>query len=124
MNGAGKSTTFKLLTTELSSTSGQIFIEGRRVGPAPLHSGVVGYCPQCDALDPKLTVKQILHFHCRLRGVKDTDKTVEKALRMFEVKKYENRRCENLSGGNRRKVCTAIACLGRSGVVLMDEPTR
>lgn len=124
MNGAGKSTTFKILTTEISPTSGEIFVQGSKIGNRPLSSGEIGYCPQCDALDPKLTTKQTLELYCQLRGVENVKKVVDKILHSFELKKYENRLCENLSGGNKRKLCTAVASLGGSTIILMDEPTR
>lgn len=42
----------------------------------------------------------------------------------FELAGYANRKTENLSGGNRRKLCAALSVLGRTSLILMDEPTR
>jgi ABC-type multidrug transport system ATPase subunit len=61
MNGAGKSTTFKMLTEELDPTSGHFRLAaGTRIG----------YCPQADALDPNLTVREQLEVFGRIRGLR------------------------------------------------------
>lgn len=43
---------------------------------------------------------------------------------MFELRKYAEVRTAALSGGNKRKLCTAIAFMARTPLVLLDEPTR
>lgn len=123
VNGAGKSTTFKILTTELQPDSGQIYLNGNRMENKPLHTGEMGYCPQSDALDSKLTVNQTLHLYCVLRGIRNKRDIVKKIMKKFELDVYENRKSEALSGGNRRKLCTAVSVLGNTTIVLMDEPT-
>lgn len=45
-------------------------------------------------------------------------------LKRFDLLKYAHRRVASLSGGNRRKLCTAISVMAPVAVVLMDEPTR
>lgn len=58
-----------MLTTELRATSGRIFLQGREICRKPLYTGEMGYCAQCDSLDPKLTVKQTLNLYLTLRGI-------------------------------------------------------
>ncbi len=62
LNGAGKSTTFKMLTGELEPSSGSFTF-----GPARTR---MGYCPQMDALDPHLTVREQIEVQCRIRGIR------------------------------------------------------
>lgn len=45
-------------------------------------------------------------------------------LKRFDLLRYAHRRVDSLSGGNKRKLCTAISVMAPSAVVLMDEPTR
>lgn len=71
VNGAGKSTTFKMLTTEIRPTAGSIFLNGSEVGAGPLCNGKVGYCPQSDALDGFLTPHQCLTIHGEVCGLRD-----------------------------------------------------
>lgn len=66
LNGAGKSTTFKLLTGEIEPTTGSFeFSAGPR--------SRTGYCPQSDSLDPFLTVREQLELQCRIRGIRSGD---------------------------------------------------
>lgn len=49
---------------------------------------------------------------------------VEMMLKRFDLSKYAHRRVDNLSGGNKRKLCAAISVMAPVAIVLMDEPTR
>lgn len=68
LNGAGKSTTFRMLTGEVSPTSGGF--ELRR-------GTFTGYCPQENSLDGMVTVSEILKAYCLIRGVEPGDATTE-----------------------------------------------
>lgn len=74
VNGAGKSTTFKMLTTEIISTAGKIILKGKEIGAGPLCNGEVGYCPQSDALDGFLTPHQCLTIHGEVCGLNNVPK--------------------------------------------------
>lgn len=74
VNGAGKSTTFKMLTTELIPTAGRVVLNDVEVGSGPLCTGNVGYCPQSDALDPFLTPHQSLTVHAEVSGLKNVSR--------------------------------------------------
>lgn len=123
VNGAGKSTTFKMLTTELRATSGKIMLNDRVVGGRPLCNGEIGYCPQADALDGFLTPYQCLTIHGEVCGIDDVPACVELMLQRFDLNKYRHQRVSSLSGGNKRKLCAAVSVMAPVTVVLMDEPT-
>ncbi|XP_033223873.1 phospholipid-transporting ATPase ABCA1 isoform X3 [Belonocnema kinseyi] len=123
VNGAGKSTTFKMLTTEIKPTAGSIFLNGSEVGAGPLCNGKVGYCPQSDALDGFLTPDQCLTIHGEVCGLRDVARSVERMLKRFDLIKYAHQRVSSLSGGNKRKLCAAISMMAPVSIVLMDEPT-
>lgn len=74
VNGAGKSTTFKMLTTEIIPTAGKIILKGKEIGTGPLCNGEVGYCPQSDALDGFLTPHQCLTIHGEVCGLSNVPK--------------------------------------------------
>ncbi|XP_076760468.1 lipid droplet defective [Xylocopa sonorina] len=122
-NGAGKSTTFRMLTTEIIPTAGRIILGGKEIGSGPLCSGEVGYCPQSDALDGFLTPHQCLTIHGEVCGLSNVPKMVESTLQRLDLLKYAHKRVSNLSGGNKRKLCAALSVLAPVPVVLMDEPT-
>ncbi|XP_045539376.1 uncharacterized protein LOC106715101 [Papilio machaon] len=122
-NGAGKSTTFSMLTGEVRPSSGHICLRNIRARPTDLCKGFISYCPQSDAIDPLLTVRETLKFYCRLRGIQDQDEVIRRTIETFDLTKYRDVRSGLLSGGNKRKLCTAIAFMGRTPLVLLDEPT-
>lgn len=74
INGAGKSSIFKMLTTEIKPTGGKIFINNKEIGMGPLCNGEVGYCPQSDALDGFLTPHQCLTIHGEVCGLADVSR--------------------------------------------------
>ncbi|XP_045487538.1 uncharacterized protein LOC111000059 [Pieris rapae] len=121
-NGAGKSSTFAMLTAELRPTSGHVYVHQHEASQRDLCQGLISYCPQRDALDSLLTVRETLQFFGKLRGLAD-DEVIKRTLEQFELTKYSWSRSGVLSGGNKRKLCTAVAFMGRNPLVLLDEPT-
>ena len=81
----------------------------------------IGYCPQFDALYDELTAREHLQLYSRLRGVprKDTKQVVNWALEKLTLTQYANKTSGTLSGGNRRKLSTAIALLGHPPVIFL-----
>ncbi len=67
LNGAGKSTTFRMLTGALRPTAGSFAVSPDRWPAA-------GYCPQENAIDPLLTAREALRVHARVRGVRPHDR--------------------------------------------------
>ena len=83
LNGAGKSTTFKMLSNIFLPTSGRFELSflGKN------EQSNVGYCPQVDSLDPFITVEDLLRIYAKLKGIslKETDECIEKAIRDMEL---------------------------------------
>ncbi|CAH1634658.1 unnamed protein product [Spodoptera littoralis] len=123
-NGAGKSTTFSMLTGEVRPTSGQLYLNNKLVNSTQLcRNGLISYCPQSDAIDRLLTVSETLRFYCKLRGIDDQEEVIKRTMEVFDLTKYSEVLNGTLSGGNKRKLCTAIAFMARTPLVLLDEPT-
>jgi ATP-binding cassette subfamily A (ABC1) protein 3 len=85
----------------------------------------LGYCPQFDALPDKLTVRETLALYARIRGVPggEVNATVEIMIQKMCLENHASQRCEHLSGGNRRKLSTALSLIGEPDVILLDEPS-
>ncbi|CAN7993624.1 unnamed protein product [Ixodes hexagonus] len=126
VNGAGKSTTFKMLTGDTEITSGDAFLNGYSVS-RELNKAqrFIGYCPQFDALYDELTAKEHLRLYARFRGIpiKEENRVIEWTLQKLGLTSYANRVVGTYSGGNKRKLSTAIALLGGPPVIYLDEPT-
>ncbi|XP_042333673.1 ATP-binding cassette sub-family A member 2 isoform X2 [Sceloporus undulatus] len=126
VNGAGKTTTFKMLTGDESTTGGEAFINGHSILKDLLQvQQSLGYCPQFDALFDELTAQEHLELYTRLRGIpwKDEERVVKWALKKLELSKYANKPASTYSGGNKRKLSTAIALIGYPAFIFLDEPT-
>ncbi|XP_075689302.1 retinal-specific phospholipid-transporting ATPase ABCA4 isoform X2 [Rhinoderma darwinii] len=126
VNGAGKTTTFKMLTGDIEVTSGDASVAGYSIltDIANVHQNM-GYCPQFDAIDELLTGREHLQLYARLRGVPEEEvhMVTEWGIENLGLKKYADQSAGTYSGGNKRKLSTAIALIGCPPVVLLDEPT-
>nr|XP_017018280.1 phospholipid-transporting ATPase ABCA1-like [Drosophila kikkawai] len=126
INGAGKTSVFKMLTGDTEITSGDAYIDGlsvstqmRKVRPR------IGYCPQFDALFEDLTGRQNLRIYCLFRGIQRrfvSEISMTLAL-AFGFQNHLDKKTKNYSGGNKRKLSTAIAIIGNPSAVFLDEPT-
>ncbi|KAL9951119.1 hypothetical protein ACROYT_G043723 [Oculina patagonica] len=126
VNGAGKTTTFKMLTGDISVSSGVGFVDGYSI-LTDIHNAhqSMGYCPQFDGLDALLTAAEHLQLYARLRGVpeKDIKQVVDSLISRMNLTEYANKCAGGFSGGNKRKLSTAIALVGNPPIIFLDEPT-
>ncbi|XP_077133900.1 retinal-specific phospholipid-transporting ATPase ABCA4 [Ranitomeya variabilis] len=126
VNGAGKTTTFKMLTGDIDVTSGDATVAGYSIltNIADVHQNM-GYCPQFDAIDELLTGREHLQLYARLRGVPQDEVAMvaDWGIEKLGLKRYADQPAGTYSGGNKRKLSTAIALIGCPPVVLLDEPT-
>uniref|UniRef100_A0A8C2KP21 ABC transporter domain-containing protein n=1 Tax=Cyprinus carpio TaxID=7962 RepID=A0A8C2KP21_CYPCA len=126
INGAGKTTTFKMLTGDISPTAGDAFLNGYSIrSDLQLVQQNMGYCPQFDAIDELLTGREHLEFYARLRGVpeKEVSMVAEWGVQKLGLVKYSEKSAGTYSGGNKRKLSTAIALIGCPPLVFLGEPT-
>ncbi|CAH1388732.1 unnamed protein product [Nezara viridula] len=126
VNGAGKSTTFNMLTGVLYPTKGNVFIKGHSLSKEKTKClSMIGYCPQHTALIESLTSKQMLTLFARLRMIPSqyVDKEVKKWITLFGLEEYSDVPSKNYSGGNKRKLNAALAFIGDPFIILLDEPT-
>ncbi|XP_054872763.1 phospholipid-transporting ATPase ABCA1b isoform X1 [Amphiprion ocellaris] len=126
VNGAGKTTTFKMLTGDTVVTSGEAFLAGKSILREidEVHQNM-GYCPQFDAINELLTGREHLELYAVLRGIpeKEVCDVAEWGIRKLSLAKYADKAAGSYSGGNMRKLSTAMALIGAPPVVFLDEPT-
>jgi ABC-2 type transport system ATP-binding protein len=125
-NGAGKSTTLKMLTTLLPPTSGEARIAGFDiVRQAREVRRRIGYVPQLLSADAALTGQENLLLSAKLHGVPRAERRVriEQALAFMDLTEYARVLVRKYSGGMIRRLEIAQALLHRPEVVFLDEPT-
>ncbi|KAL8177780.1 UNVERIFIED_CONTAM: hypothetical protein K2H54_019083, partial [Gekko kuhli] len=125
-NGAGKTTTMSILTGLLPPSSGTAYILGRDIcSEMDVIRKTMGMCPQHNVLFDILTVEEHIWFYGRLKGLSEQQVQEETDQIIQDVglphKRWEQ--TKNLSGGMQRKLSVAIAFVGGSKVVILDEPT-
>jgi ATP-binding cassette, subfamily A (ABC1), member 3 len=126
VNGGGKSTTIKMLTGDAVPTSGSATIMGADcTANASVVRGHIGYCPQHDPLLDLLTPRETLRMYALLKGYRgrSVDVVVEALVRMVDLTEAADRAAGALSGGNKRKLCVAVALVGGPRVLFLDEPS-
>ncbi len=125
-NGAGKSTTIKMLTTLLPPTAGSARVAGFDVvREARQVRRRIGYVPQMLSADAGLTGRENLAMSARLYGVPSADLAarVAGALTFMGLTHVGSRLVKTYSGGMIRRLEIAQALLHRPAVVFLDEPT-
>uniref|UniRef100_A0A8C4ITX9 ATP-binding cassette, sub-family A (ABC1), member 4b n=1 Tax=Dicentrarchus labrax TaxID=13489 RepID=A0A8C4ITX9_DICLA len=125
-NGAGKTTTMSILTGIFPPTSGTAYIYGRDIRTdMDIIRSSMGMCPQYNILFKHLTVKEHILFYALLKGrtQAEAEREVEDMLVDLGLPHKRDDEAQNLSGGMQRKLSVAMAFVGGSKVVILDEPT-
>lgn len=126
INGAGKTTTFKMLIGDNTIDGGEAWVRGHSLSAdMRVVYQNIGYCPQFDALFDELTCQETLKVYCLLRGIPEewVGYVSLQLAQSLNFVKHMHKKSVELSGGNKRKLSTAIALVGNPAVVYLDEPT-
>ena len=126
VNGAGKSTTFKSLTSEVEPTAGSIHI-----GSLDIRKDfnkikkLIGYCPQTNPIFEYMSVEENIEYFARIKGIPRTRRSelCNRAIKQLDLENHRKKLAGNLSGGNKRKLSVAIAIVGSPPIILLDEPS-
>jgi multidrug/hemolysin transport system ATP-binding protein len=125
-NGAGKSTTINILCTILQKTSGEITIDGLRLGKDDeAIRNVIGVVFQHSFLDDRLSVEENLSSRASFYNLSkaDTKKRIQELTGLCGLGDFLHRPYGKLSGGQRRRADVARALLNKPKLLFLDEPT-
>uniref|UniRef100_A0A5S6QNE0 ABC transporter domain-containing protein n=1 Tax=Trichuris muris TaxID=70415 RepID=A0A5S6QNE0_TRIMR len=122
-DGAGKSLVFQLLTGNTYQTRGSIIINNRRANTYFFKD--IGYCPQNNSLDERLTIRETLRFYAAIRGMtlKETKDAIAYYTSKLSLDSCVNAKVSTLNSCMKRRVSVAVAFIGSPALVLLDEPT-
>ena len=123
-SGCGKTTILRLIAGFATPTSGDIYIEGRKMNTIPANQRQVNTVFQDYALFPHLNVFENIAFGLRIKKVKgpEVERRVREALAFVNLQGYEQREIAEMSGGQRQRVAIARAIVNDPEVILLDEP--
>ena len=125
-DGAGKTTTMRLLSTILDPTSGEAWVAGHHIiKEAEVIKEKIGYMSQRFGLYPDLTVMENILFYADIYGVsrKGREERINRLLSFSNLTPFKKRQAGNLSGGMKQKLGLACALIHTPEVLFLDEPT-
>ncbi len=123
-DGAGKTTTFRMLTGVLTPTSGTATILGfDLMRESKAIKREIGYLSQRFSLYSDLTVDENIEFFAEINEVYDYKARREELLEFTRLTPFRKRLAEQLSGGMKQKLALACTLIHRPRIIFLDEPT-
>ena len=123
-NGAGKTTTVRMLTSLIKPSSGEVLVNGFRIGVQDTEiRRAVGILTESPGLYERLTAEQNLRIYAELYDLDDPDKAIKKYLSMMNLWERRMDAVGSYSKGMRQKLAVARALLHEPKVLFLDEPT-
>lgn len=123
-SGCGKSTTLRMITGLDEPTSGDIYIDGKKINDLTPGKRDIAMVFQNYALYPTMTVRENIEFGLENKKVpkEERKKRVQEICEVVGLTQYLDRKPATLSGGQRQRVALARAMVKQPKVFLMDEP--
>lgn len=120
-NGAGKTTSIRILMDVFPANSGEVLIDGK---PIDYNKVGIGYLPEERGLYPKKIIIDQLTYFAELKGMsrKDAVKSIDYWLERLGMTEYRNKRLDTLSKGNQQKIQLITALAHDPDIVILDEP--
>jgi ABC-2 type transport system ATP-binding protein len=122
-NGAGKSTTMRVLAGLIPPTAGTVLVDGMDIRKYTLEiKQISGYCPDVGGLVPRATPWEHLRLAARLRRMSDWEDRGRELLERFELGDVAHRITGGFSHGMGRRLSVVLAAFHEPKLLLLDEP--
>ncbi len=120
-NGAGKTTSIRILMNVFPANSGEVLIDGK---PINYNKIGIGYLPEERGLYPKKIIIDQLIYFAELKGMsrKGAVKSIDYWLQRLGMTEYRNKRLDTLSKGNQQKIQLITALAHDPDIIILDEP--
>lgn len=120
-NGAGKSTTIRILMDVFQADGGQITIDDK---PINRNTIKIGYLPEERGLYQKNEIMEQLIYFASLKGLnkKTASENAMNLMEKLEMTEYKNKKLNSLSKGNQQKIQLIVALISDPDIVILDEP--
>ena len=120
-NGAGKTTSIRIIMGVFYSDSGSILVDGKPIEREKLR---IGYLPEERGLYPKKSISEQLVYFGMLRGLskKDARLAASEWIDKMNLGEYKDKKLETLSKGNQQKIQLAVTLMCNPELIILDEP--
>ena len=120
-NGAGKTTSIRILMDVFPANSGEVLIDGQ---PIDYNKIGIGYLPEERGLYPKKIIVDQLTYFAELKGMgrKAAVQSIDYWLGRLGMTEYRNKKLETLSKGNQQKIQLITALAHDPDIIILDEP--
>ncbi|MBR4014335.1 MAG: ATP-binding cassette domain-containing protein [Clostridia bacterium] len=120
-NGAGKTTSIRILMDVFGADSGEVLFDGKKIDYSKVG---IGYLPEERGLYPKKIIIDQLTYFAELKGLckKDAVSSVDYWLSRLGMSEYRNKKLDTLSKGNQQKIQLVTALAHDPQIVILDEP--
>ena len=124
-NGAGKSTTLKMMTGYLAPTSGNVFVNDQNIIDDCIDiQKQIGYLPELNPLYFEMKVHEYLKFHAEIRDIQDVDfnESLKRVVNECGLQGVVHRTVGNCSKGYKQRIGLAAALIHDPKILILDEP--
>jgi ABC-2 type transport system ATP-binding protein len=119
-NGSGKTTTMRMILRIYQPDTGRVTVLGQATGETA--DDRVGYLPEERGLYPRMTVRRVLRYLARLKGVRDPRPRVDQWINRLGADAWADKRVDQLSKGMGQKIQFIAAVVADPELVILDEP--
>lgn len=124
VNGAGKTTAIKMMSTLAKQTDGEIYINGKALS----HNlseirNTINLSPQETAVAPNLSVTENLQFIAGIYNIRNKREKIVELMNLFGLNEVKKQKAKTLSGGWQKRLSIAMALINEPRVLFLDEPT-